>query len=215
VTCTIKGGTYVVRYPVEKGLDLARKVNSRPIQYSLWSNRNSSKFTDSDISDLMKFADAIEPFKTSETTQLRCEGSVVQLFTSSKDELDNIKKIFTPWIKEITEPETDKDLKFLLGSDSIKVLVSAYPREYFKFKVILKNTFKYDEKLKFISWIAKYSNTKILPSTSTFMWLSDHKRYLQDPFVYVADEQMLLLIELYLGKKLGRIEEYVLKSDVV
>lgn len=116
---------------------------------------------------------------------------------------------------EITEPKSDKDLKYLLESKSVKVIVDQFPYEKYQYKIVLKSTMKSDQRLKFNGWVDRYSDKGVyISSRATQDWLKDRKQWAQNPFIYVEDDKTRTLVELYLGSNKSSTEEFVLRSAI-
>lgn len=216
VLCNVKGGEYVSRYSLEQGLKLILKKieNDKHPKVRGVYRFQLDQFTVDDYVMAKRFGELLEPIKELKNVHTRSENHSVSIFSTDKITHDLIIEKLDKWVEEITEPDSDVSLNFLLSTNSIKIIVESYPKD-FKFKVILKTSLTYDVRTKLVAWISKYPNTKILPSVSTFLWLSHHKKYVQEPFVYVSDDKMVTLLELYLGNKISRIEEFVLRTDIV
>lgn len=167
-----------------------------------------------DPADLESFCTKVRPFIEDENVKVRSEGKHFNLFCLDKATYDKIAFSLREWVIETTEPKSDKDLEYLLANKAIKVLVNVLPYENYKYKIVIKPTMKYEQRAKLLGWMNKYGTEELRPSTSTMLWLAEHKRYVQDPFLYVASDGMRTLVELYLGPNKSRTEEFVLRSSL-
>lgn len=210
VACLISGGHYITTYgtsfAISKAIEWERKYESN--RWGKTSYSNSVK-----ISELEEFCDRVRPFVEDENVQIRAEGRHFNLFCADKNTYAKIAQSLKTWVTEVTEPRTDKDLEYLLNNKSIKVLVDMLPYEKYKFKIVLKSTIKADQRQKLLNWISKYPDD-IKVSGNTVTWLASQNKYVQDPFMYVSNDGIRTLVELYTGAYKSRTEEFVLRSTL-
>jgi hypothetical protein len=193
-------------YAVGKAMEWERKYTDN--RWGKTSHGNSVK-----INELEDFCNRVRPFVEDENIRIRAEGRHFNLFCEDKATYIKIAEALKTWAKEITEPRTDKDLEYLLNNKSIKVLVDVLPYEKYKYKIVLKSTIKIDQRLKLLNWIKKYPDD-IKVSGNTLTWLSSQSKYAQDPFMYVSNDGIRTLVELYTGAYKSRTEEFVLRSTL-
>ena len=214
VACLIDGAYHVSRYgtnyAVSKALEWDRKYGSQA-GWVGFSYKGKPKL---DVTELENFCLAVRPFLEDENIRVRAEGKHFNLFCLDQATYDEIHKSLKEWAYELTAPKSDKDLKYLLANKAIKVLVDKLPYEKYKYKIVLKPNLKADQRAKLAGWVSKYSEEELLPSPSTKRWFSDKVKYVQDPFIYVAEDGMRTLVELYLGPNKSRTEEFVLRSSL-
>lgn len=210
VACLISGGHYITTYgpsyAVGRAIQWEKKYSGNS-----WGKRLPGN--DVKIDELEDFCMRVRPFIEDENIRIRAEGRHFNLFCADKVTYIKITESLKTWAKEITEPRSDKDLEYLLNNKSIKVLVDALPYEKYKYKVVLKSTVKSDQRIKLLNWINKYPND-IKVSGNTLTWLSGQGKYVQDPFMYVSNDGIRTLVELYTGAYKSRTEEFVLRSTL-
>ncbi len=211
VACQIRGGYYVARY----GQDAVLKAMEWNKRYGNNQSYRFSKTSTLSYDDLDKFANLAKKYLGREDVRVRAEGTHFNLFSIDKDIHEQIIKDLSNWVMEITEPKSDKDLKYLLESKSVKVIVDQFPYEKYQYKIVLKSTMKSDQRLKFNGWVDRYSDKGVyISSRATQDWLKDRKQWAQNPFIYVEDDKTRTLVELYLGSNKSSTEEFVLRSTI-
>lgn len=212
VACYIKGASQVKYRGADwvikryKGLSTeeAHKVYGEPV--------NAWKSTKIDYPELVLFAKSVKKWTKKEEILIRCEGGHYNLFCSDEKTYNNILKDLAHWVTEVTRPETAEDLAFFTANGPSKVLVKALPHEAFKYKIIMKPSMPADKRAKFKTWLGRYNLHPKSISGNTKRWLNDNVRYIQDPFMYVENDEMLTMVNLYLGSVISRTEEFVVKN---
>jgi hypothetical protein len=204
VECHLKGSSKIVRYGV---------------QYTLnWCDGKIRDFgygidKDVDRDELSLFTRKTVKLLEGKNVQIRSEGSHFNIFCDDDDLLADIKTEFAPWIKTITEPESQAERDFLISSGPKKILCDEYPYGKFKYKVYIRDRVDTETRKRFLDWLKKYpENTNV--ANNTEKWLLGQKFYVQDPFFYVNDEKMLSMVLLYLGNYCKKTHQYILKSSI-
>jgi hypothetical protein len=212
VACRIQGGYYVARYgqdAVLKAMEWNKKYANNTYDYRVGGG------TKLNYDDLDKFANLSRKYLVRDDIRVRAEGRHFNLFSMDKDTHEQIIKDLGNWVMEVTEPKNDKDLEYLLANKSVKVIVDQFPYEHYKYKIVLKSTMKADQRVRFNGWLNKYTEKDILVSSiTTQRWMDDKKQWAQNPFIYVSDDGVRTLVELYLGANKSRTEEFVLRSTI-
>lgn len=208
IACSIHGATYVMR----EGYNAVLKAKEWEHKYGHSTYMRHSRV---DFDDLQEFVNAAVPFMEKDNIRVRSEGRHFNLFCLDEATynaiLDKVKK----WAYEVTAPKSDKDLQYLLANKALKVIVDQLPYEKYKYKIVLKSSMKSDVRMRLNTWISKYSQDDMhVSSLSTRAWLSGTKNYTQDPFIYVAEDNIRTMVELYLGANKTRTEEFVLRSSI-
>ena len=102
------------------------------------------KITDAD--KFLKFVNAIEPFlDRKEEIQIRVESSHFNMFCKDPSVLEKINNALEQWIKKISGPTTQEELKFLLSNGHKKILCDTYPKDMYKYRVFFKSNFPQDK----------------------------------------------------------------------
>ena len=211
LACIIDGAYYVSRYGCHYAVLKALEWDQKYVTGSVNKVWGKSRLN---VSDLENFCLAVRPFIEDENIRVRAEGKHFNLFCIDQKTHDEMCKSLHEWAYESTAPKNDKDLQYLLSNKAIKILVDRLPHEHYKYKIVLKPNLKADQRAKLASWVSRYSVKEIFPSPSTIAWFNNQTRYAQDPFMYVANDGMRTLVELYLGANKSRTEEFVLRSSL-
>ena len=168
-----------------------------------------------DANKFLKFVNAVEPFlDRKEEVQIRVENSHFNLFCKDPSVLEEINNALEQWIRKISGPTTQEELEFLLSNGHKKILCDTYPKDMYKYRVFFKSNFPQDKRLVFLSWANKYGN-KLLISETSVRWLMSKRLYVNNPFMYVTDDKMLSMVGLYLSGYVKKIEEFILRENVL
>lgn len=168
-----------------------------------------------DTNKFLNFINAVEPFlDRKEDIQIRVENSHFNLFCKDLTVLEEIDDAVSHWIKKISGPTTQEELKFLLSNGHKKILCDAYPKDMYKYRIFFKSKFPLDKKLAFVTWADKCGNSMLISETSR-RWLIGDRYYAQDPFMYVVDDKMLSMVGLYLSGYVKKTEEFILRENAL
>jgi hypothetical protein len=174
-----------------------------------------SRRTQIDYPELVLFAKTVNKWINHTEVHIRCEGSRYNLFCADPKLYKKMVKELAQWVTEVTRPETDEDLAFFTANGPTKVLVKELPHNAFKYKIVMKPSMTAEKRLKFNAWLERYELHPKAISGNTKAWLSTRKGYVQDPFFYIENDEMLTMVNLYLGNIISRTEEFVLKDESV
>ncbi len=164
--------------------------------------------------EIRKFVNLSTPFiEDKENIKIRTEGGHFNLFFKDPALLDKIIKVLRPWVWNVFEPSSEKELNFLLDNENKKVLCDELPHERYTYKVIMRSS-RNGFKEQFLNWSQNYSEDMIKISGETKRWLNGTCAYKQDPFFYVKDGPMLTMTRLFLGDNVRRVYEYVPRSSL-
>jgi hypothetical protein len=168
-----------------------------------------------DTVTFLEFINAVEPFlDRKEEIQIRVENCHFNLFCKDPSVLEEIDNALDQWIKKISGPTTQEELKFLLSNGHKKILCDTYPKDMYKYRVFFKSKFSPDKRSAFLIWADKYGNNIVISETSR-RWLMSQRNYAQDPFMYVIDDKMLSMIGLYLSGYVKKTEEFILRENAL
>lgn len=212
IACYLKGASQV-KY---RGADwIIKRYNGMSQEDARKISIDISKWRTNEINypELVLFAKTVKKWIKNKDIHIRCEGGHYNLFCSDLKTFDKIVKDLDPWVKEVTRPETDEDLAFFTANGPSKVLVNDLPHGKFKYKIVMKPSMTADRRTKFKGWLDRYNVDPKAISHNTRMWLTNNRPYVQDPFFYVENDEMLTMINLYLGNIISRTEEFVLRNE--
>lgn len=163
----------------------------------------------------LEFIIAVAPFlDRKEDMRIRVEGKHFNFFCMDPTILEEIDLKVGQWISKISGPTTQEELEFLLSNGHKKILCDALPKDKYKYRVFFKSAFTMNKRSAFIHWADKYGD-KIVISETSRRWLTGHRHYAQDPFMYVEDDKMLSMIGLYLSGYVKKTEEFILRENVL
>jgi len=136
----------------------------------------------------------------------RIESNRIDIYTNDKNICDTIEKDLSDKIVYISVP--DNNQLDILNTGLIPV--QKLPHGCYKYKVyLLPHKFKNDipAKNKYLSWLDQQS-PKILISEKVKKWFIDTNWNWDRRYIYVQDENTLLLLKLRSSESMGRVYEY-------
>lgn len=215
IACEIVGATKV-KYagPARIRLWAASDTGSEWFDSNRWSLMAGRKRKTIDKFELLKFANAVEPFmEMKEDVQIRAESSHFNIFCKDPAIKEQICKELAPWVKEIFGPETKEELEFMLGNNK-KVLCNQLPYGKFKFRVVLKDYVKDPTKKEALyTFLYNQGTDKVKISGDSLRWLAGGLNYKQDPFFYLLEEKQLTFIRLIFSD-IKNVYEYVERDSI-
>lgn len=175
------------------------KINNSPTGYwnikSRWDNKTYSKL------DVTLACDLISILETDSDYATRVEGSSVGVYTNSKTTVDALLSISQAALQETSFPKTDSIAKYLLTNPN--TIISKNRQYDYKVKLAGLGT---QGATDFKDWAIKMPKIKTAARRDSYVWDGGH--------VYVADSKTLTVCQLYLGKKIRRVDRIVLESEI-
>jgi hypothetical protein len=144
--------------------------------------------------------------------KLRIEGSHVNYFFTDKDAYNKTINILEEFITCITEPEDDQVLNAIVGNKKT-IVCNELPHGKYTHKVIFKQM-PLDVRNNLLEWTKKYSSDMIYVSPGTARYLSGSRYYHQDPFLYVSNGQMLMMVGLAAQGYVRRTDQFIPRSSI-
>lgn len=141
----------------------------------------------------------------------RIESGAVTYFIKDKNTYQSMLQDFKSSVYEYWEPEND-DVLSLLSANKKTVICNEYPHGKYKYKLTLK-PFKGTAGSNLLEWVDKYTEDKIYVPKGSRNYLKDNHPY-YDPYIYVRDEKMLMLINFASSGNVRRCEEFILRSSI-
>jgi hypothetical protein len=182
---------------------------------ALWRWQSNDKLSKENKAQLLAFTTGLEPFLTlKDQLQTRVEGRHYNIFCKDPVLLENIYKAVAPWVERISGPTTEEELNYMLDNGHKKILRDILPKDGYKYKVYLKESWSTESRAAFAEWAAKFPNT-INISKSSKKWLDGGQRWLYNPFMYVKDEKTLTMVGLFASGNVKRVEEFILRENLM
>ena len=206
VECRQAGASRIVH----SGVDVVREwcATGKGMLLNTHESRNLDKAV------YLEFANLVAPYISNPNVKVRVEGSHFNLFCTDKSILEAIDKDLNKWIRKISGPTTDEELEFLLTNGHKKILRDVLPKEKYKYRIYFKSKFPVDKRASFMTWADKYGSKLEISGTSKY-WLAGSRHYVQDPFMYVEDDKMLSMAGMYLSGYVKKVEEFILRENVL
>lgn len=205
ISCRIKGGNKISIW----GLESTRR----------WCNLSPSPHPypyekDIDRTDLLAFLESVVPFIKNENVKIRVESSAFNLFCKEPSVLKEINNRLQKWVCQIEGPTTQEEYDFLLENGYKKILVDKLPKDTYRYRIYFKPSYSLENRFNFLTWTKNYGD-KINISTCTRRWFEGCKPWMQDPFMYVIDTQMLSMIGLFASGSVKKIEEFIPRNTIL
>lgn len=204
ISCRINGGSKISIW----GLDATRR----------WCNSNAkarlSYEKEINKPDLLAFLEAVTPFVKNENVQIRVESNAFNLFCKDPSVLKEIDSRLQKWIRRIEGPTTQEEYDFLLENGYKKILVDKLPKDTYQYKIYFKPSYSLENRYNFLTWSKKYGN-KVNISTCTERWFHGYRNWMQAPFMYVIDTQMLSMVGLFASGYVKKIEEFIPRNTIL
>ena len=144
--------------------------------------------------------------------KLRIEGSHVNYFFTDKDAYEKAINVLEEFVICVTEPEDTQVLNTIVG-DKKTVVCNELPHGKYTHKVIFKQM-PLDVRNSLLEWTKKYNSDMVRVSPSTERYLSGSRYYQQDPFLYVSNKQMLMMVGLAAQGYVSRTEQFIPRSSI-
>lgn len=162
---------------------------------------------------VLKFSRKFNELRQLPNLKTRIEGTHVNFFTDDKSTYKHIIDQLYTYIVEITEPESDDELKLLQNNQKLSI-VNALPHSVFEYKVTFKRL-NVSAKNRVIGFINHQPQGSIKVSKTTLHYLSSPRTYFSNPpFLYVKDSKTLLMLKLISGEYLANTIQYMKRSDI-
>lgn len=144
--------------------------------------------------------------------KFRVERSTTSLFLKNKDDFEKTIKALEIYITSTTEPE-DEYVLDTISSNKKFVVCKDLPYGKYTHKVIFKQM-PPNIRASLFEWAKKYDEDKIYMSGNTESYLSGKKQWCWDPFIYVGDEKMLMMLGLSAQGYIRKTEEFIPRSSI-
>jgi hypothetical protein len=163
-------------------------------------------------SELLEFCKAIKPILKIENLKIRYEGGTVDFYPTDKATFDKLCLKLAKFIKSITEPESEEELKLLQESHK-NVLVNHLPHKTYKYRVTFRSM---PEPVKegLYKWASNYKEDTLKMPASTASYLKGGTRYLQDPIIYITNEKMLSMVGMASSGYIKKTEHFIPRASL-
>lgn len=203
ISTEVPGGIWIKHYGIKNVLN----ENFR-LPKSFINDRN---YTNAENNLVKEYASKLELILQHQCIT-RVESSTTNLFLKDKNAFDFAVKELQKFITATWEPNSEHERDLLLDNKKI-IIVNQYPHKIYSHKVIFKNMPE-EKRRELYVWFNKYSETIFKLSKSTKAYLSDKRKWMQNPFVLVSDVKMLTMLSLMNNEYIKNIEQYVLRSHI-
>lgn len=200
VETSTPGASLIKRWGVEDSTDFCNNPKDR---------RYPHTYTLADKTQLLEYIQAVEPFFGKEL-QMRAEWDTLNFYLNDAVLYQQLQTALSKWVVSVTEPATDTDIVSLQGKSSL-ILCNELPHGKFEYRLYIRYQMPPHQRLVFLKWLDNYKDS-ILPSKGTYKWLLTGKAYFQDPFLYITDSSLLLMVSLCLGEYARSTQRFVLRD---
>ena len=210
LSCICKGSWMVKRLGIPKTIEFCL-IQQYPAR-NTWGGLCVSPNTNKD--ELLAFSNAVESFLDKEI-QIRVQGSTFNIYCKDAALFQEMISSLATWTYEIHRPANDVEHQFLDNSTKV-VLCNHLPFKQYSFKVYIKSTTPASVRDNFKSWITHY-DSKIRTPNHTVKWFDKGSGWgigFYDPIIYVKDQSTLIMIGLFLGSNIQKVEEFIPRSSI-
>ena len=198
VTLTFDGANVLRQYSPEKILEMY-KSDTHTTMGRYWFLAYSKN-----IDLINKISETL--VSSGEPIQLRLEHTSIDVYTNSVSLYDQLSSEFENILKHRYEPNP------LADSTSDNIVTDKLPHGRYQYKVFLKPHLMandIDEKTKYLNWI-KGQGEKISMSMSVRGWFLTTNWNWDRRYIWVEDEQTLLMLKLRNAAVVGKMHRYTL-----
>lgn len=207
-------------YKVEariKGAHLIRPTADHAIEICNQRLSNNAMFSykfkyinDDEIRNLIKFIKSSKNF-LDQGIKTRGEMSTFNFYIEDEKTFNKVVKKLSPWIRSVYKPESKEDLFQLLDNKKI-TLCDKLPLKKYRYRLFLNRRMPEHRRESFIKWTENYGDA-IKFSGKSEKWMHGIG-WMYDPFMYVEDNKLLLMVKMSLGENVIKTEEFVLRNTV-
>lgn len=208
VTC---GG---INHLHRRGIEYVRTIVPSK-SFSTWSGVHYTQTIFDHKDELIKIGLFLETALADKEYQVRAEGHNACIFTNDRQLVTSIELGLPNHVTEIYTPVDDLHATFLMQNKN-KVICKEYPHENYRFKIHFKNgeinqTFTKN----FLNWANNYGDKIHIPKGTTRMLDGTSHNYFYGQYYYAKDDKIASMAMMFMGHYLNKVEEFVLKSEVV
>ena len=181
---------------------------SKATLYSHWGKPSTP--SPKEKAQLLEFCTILSSFSDKDC-KFRVERSTLGIFLKDKTLYDTVSLALENFVTEQWEPENEEILSVLLTNKKI-VICNEYPHNRYKYKVTLK-PFKGTAGINLLEWAEQYPIEKLFLGNSSKKYLSTNDP-ISDPWMYVSDEKMVMMLNFASSGNVRRCEEFILRSSI-
>jgi hypothetical protein len=185
-------------------------VNPGASAQSIYYNHIRTGPTVNDREELLKFCILLSNF-SKEECKFRFERSNCSIFLKDKALYGRMALVLQDYVVELWEPENVQVLEALL-SNKKTIICEDYPYGIYRFKVTLGSSSK-KQGASLLEWIDRYPEDKLLVGKGSRNYLKENHPY-YDPWLYVSDEKMIMMLNFATSGGIRKCEEFVLRSSL-
>jgi hypothetical protein len=204
VCCFIKGSYLISRCNSEEIRNFCEDLENKNPHYNWWNK-------DLDKKKLLEFYETIKPF-LDKNLKFRTQNTSFDIYLDNPQLFKELSSTLDPWIIEIHQPATDQELT-ILTSQNKKIVCDKLPYNKFQYKVYLKYRANIEVRQRFKTWVTQYVG-KVQYPKAVNRWLDTDSRWPWDPIIYVSDKNTLVMVGLFLGSDVRKVEEFILRSNI-
>ena len=209
IATTIRNGTYLRVWSLKQIIlwCIGGDDDESGIAFYYPSNKSSA----ADKQRLLKYCTSLQLLDTN-SYKLRIEGSHVNYFFTDKAAYEKAIEALEEFVSCVYEPEDDQVLNAIVG-DKKTVVCNELPHGKYTHKVIFKQM-PLDIRNNLLEWTKRYNSDMLYVSPGTERYLSGSRYYHQDPFLYVANGQMLMMVGFAAQGYVRRTEQFIPRSSI-
>jgi|TARA_B100001094_G_C18190324_1_gene806736 hypothetical protein len=209
ISCKLNGAYALRAWGIDHALDVAQGGMPAEAKWNYWSEKNTAEFMRS-AKDWIRLGLVLT--NNEDKVQLRVEGNNIDVYTSDRSIYDAIGNEFADsdvvWRR--FEPKAGTEQELLNSKNSI--FVKKLPHERYLYKVYLlpHKLGSRADRIKLCDWL-ETQVPSISFSTSVRKWLIETRQNWDRRYIYVQDDQMLMMLSLRENAMIGRTYKHIIK----
>jgi len=205
VCCVINGAGQLMR--------ASTASQSRLMLGGSWATYGNRNHINANPQELREFLHAVQPFLNRTDVKSRVEGRHFNIFCGDVVLLNQITTALNTWVTEIHSPDTDTELDFILENGHKAMLCDALPHGRYMYKVVFKHATTRELRQKFYDWSRNYGDRVNISKNNT-EWFRGNRGWVQTPFMYVEDSQLLTMVGMFMGDAVQSVIKFITRDSI-
>lgn len=199
-------GSHFIRSGADYAIDMCnqRLADNKSYNYKFRDLNNN------DILNLVEFIKSSKKF-VEQGIKTRSEWGTFIFYLEDEKTFNKVVKKVNPWIRSVSKPASKEDLEKLLDNKKI-TLCNKLPLKKYHYKIFLNRKMPVHRREKFFEWTQNYGDSIRFSGVSK-RWMHG-VGWCYDPYMYVEDSKLLLMVKMSLGENIIKTEEFVLRNTV-
>ena len=202
VSLHLPGAPIFRHYPIHEAMNFVMEISDgfrAKFRQDAWNNREN----------IQNYIDTISSYNKDQYC-VRIETNTLDVYTNERSLYDELS---FNCIKSVNDRSEPGDAEEMLNS-GYTVVAKKYPHDKYRHKVFLqphKLAHNKEEKIKYINWLNDQGE-KVLITDTVKQWFMTTDWNWDRRYIYVDNDQTLLMLKLRNPEVMGRVYDYVLSD---